>query len=263
MKIIEALNFAKKDLESDYLAREILKFTQNLDNMSLVLNFEKDLQNSEFFLEIIDKIKSGIPFEYISKKATFLDFEFYVDERVLIPRFETEILVEKVCEIAKDIKNPKILEIGVGSGIISICLKKRFENAKIIATDISKYAIEVAKINANRLNADIEFFNCAYFDEILDDFDIIVSNPPYICNSYKLDKMVLCEPNIALFGGEVGDEVLKNIIHKSQNRCKYLCCEMGYDQKKSLEKELLECGYNGEFYKDLAGFDRGFVAKRI
>ena len=99
-------------------------------------------------------------------------------------------------------------------------------------------------------------------DEILEDIDILVSNPPYIARGYKLSKFVLNEPESALFGGEVGDEILKDIILIAKDRnIKNIACEMGYDQKVSMQKFLEANGFEYSFYKDLAGFDRGFCAK--
>ena len=181
----------------------------------------------------------------------------------MIPRPETEILVDKVLEIASLYKAPKIAEIGTGSGIISIMLALK-TNAKIVATDINEKALKLAKKNALKFNVSekIDFVKCSYIDEISGDIDILVSNPPYIARDYKLDKFVINEPHEALFGGEVGDEILKNIILIARNRdIKNIACEMGYDQRASMEMALKFNGYKSAFYKDLAGFDRGFCAR--
>ena len=158
---------------------------------------------------------------------------------------------------------PRICEIGTGSGIIAICLKKLLPSCRIAASDISADALEVARANAASLGADVEFVHCAYADEIAGEFDLIVSNPPYIANSYALDARVLQEPKRALFGGERGDEILKRIVLIAARRAKFLACEMGYDQKQSLSTFLREQGFGAEFYKDLAQFDRGFVARNL
>ena len=122
----------------------------------------------------------------------------------------------------------------------------------------------LAKKNADKFDVGgrIKFLNCSYVDEILEDIDILVSNPPYIARSYKLSKFVLNEPESALFGGEVGDEILKDIILIAKDRnIKNIACEMGYDQKASMRKFLEANGFEYSFYKDLAGLDRGFCAK--
>lgn len=261
MTINEALKFAKIRVNSDFVAREIIKFCENFTNESLVLNLNAKLSDFDKFSHAVERFAGGIPLEYITNKAEFFGLDFFVDERVLIPRFETEILVKKVLNIASNFKNPKICEIGTGSGIISICLRKNLRGAKIIATDISQNAIEVAKINAKKHGAKIEFKHTSLMDAVEGEFDIIVSNPPYIANSYELDARVLNEPKIALFGGEVGNEILEKIVQIAKTRAKFLACEMGYDQKESMEKILQNANFHAIFYKDLAGFDRGFSAK--
>ena len=221
-------------------------------------------QNSEFdesgYFDLIKRFENYEPLEFITGKAGFYGLEFEIESGVLIPRPETEILVDKVLEIASGYKAPKIAEIGTGSGIISIMLALK-TNAKIVATDINEKALNLAKKNALKFNVSekIDFIKCSYIDEILGDIDILVSNPPYIARDYKL---VISEPHEALFGGEVGDEILKNIILIARNRSiKNIACEMGYDQRVSMEMALKFNGYESTFYKDLAGFDRGFCAR--
>ena len=116
--------------------------------------------------------------------------------------------------------------------------------------------------NALKLGAkNITFLQSDLLENLPPKADIIISNPPYIADDYALDKWVLAEPKIALFGGEKGDEILKRLIKESAKRTKYLLCEMGYDQKDSMKNELSKYKAKVEFYKDLAGFDRGFVAE--
>ena len=263
MKIFEALKWAYEKTASRYVARELLKFSENLSNEEFVLLLNLPMKNEAKFRDYVAKYATGTPLEYITNKCKFFDFEFYVDERVLIPRFETEILVDKAFNAAELFKNPRICEVGTGTGIIAICLKKFFPEAQVIATDISADALEVAKKNAKKFGVDIDFVHCEYLSEVQGDFDIIVSNPPYISASYSLDERVLKEPNLALIGGDRGDEKLKKLIFLSANRTKYLLCEMGYDQRASMQQALSESGFKYEFYKDLAGFDRGFVARKM
>ena len=187
----------------------------------------------------------------------------------MIPRPETEILVEKSLEILSNLPAqkgpPLVAEIGAGSGIISICLALN-SNAKIIASDISDDALNLARENAAKFGVEgrIEFVKCAYLDQIYGRFDLLVSNPPYIAQDYRLDKFVLNEPHEALFGGAKGDEILKNIVLLARNRgVKYIACEIGYDQRESMQSALKFNGFEAKFYQDLAGFDRGFVAQNI
>ena len=221
----------------------------------IFLNLNRKLEDAEGFFALAKRFANHEPLEYITGEAGFYGLSFNVKKGVLIPRPETEILVEKSLEILSNLpvrgESPLVAEIGVGSGIISICLALN-SNAKIIASDISDDALK------------IEFVKCAYLDQIYGRFDLLVSNPPYISRDYRLDKFVLNEPHEALFGGAAGDEILKNIILVAKNRgVKYLACEMGYDQRESMQSALKFNGFEAEFYKDLAGFDRGFVARNI
>jgi release factor glutamine methyltransferase len=192
----------------------------------------------------------------------FYSREFYVDSRVLIPRPETELLVDLVVSTCKGLKRAKIVEIGTGSGIISIILAILLPKAKIKAIDISNDALDVAKINAKKHGVEdkIEFIQSNLLENVKDNsFDMLVSNPPYIANDEPLHVGLSYEPSLALYGGVVGDEILKDIIDTFKQRdIKYLACEMGYDQRE----KILSYANNAEFYKDLAGLDRGFIIRR-
>lgn len=235
----------------------------------IFLNLNRELEDADGYFALAKRFANHEPLEYITGEAGFYGLTFNVKKGVLIPRPETEILVEKSLEVLSNLparnEPPLVAEIGVGSGIISICLALN-SNAKIIASDISDDALNLARQNAAKFGVEdrIEFIKCAYLDQIYGQFDLLVSNPPYIAQDYRLDKFVLNEPHEALFGGAAGDEILKNIILIAKNRgVKYLACEMGYDQKASLESVLELSGFEAEFYRDLVGFDRGFVARNI
>lgn len=233
----------------------------------IFLNLNRELEDADGYFALAKRFANHEPLEYITGEVGFYGLSFNVKKGVLIPRPETEILVERSLEVLSNLparnEPPLVAEIGVGSGIISICLALN-SNAKIIASDISDDALNLARQNAAKFGVEdrIEFVKCAYLDQICGQFDLLVSNPPYIAQDYRLDKFVLNEPHEALFGGAAGDEILKNIVLVAKNRgVKYLACEMGYDQKASLESVLELSGFEAEFYRDLAGFDRGFVAR--
>ena len=233
----------------------------------IFLNLNRELEDADGYFALAKRFANHEPLEYITGEAGFYGLIFNVKKGVLIPRPETEILVERSLEVLSNLparnESPLVAEIGIGSGIISICLALN-SNAKIIASDISDDALNLARENAAKFGVEdrIEFIKCAYLDQIYGQFDLLVSNPPYIAQDYELDKFVLNEPHEALFGGAAGDEILKNIILVAKNRgVKYLACEMGYDQKASLESVLELSGFEAEFYRDLSGFDRGFVAR--
>ncbi len=231
----------------------------------LHLNYDKECTCEVELKKLVERRAHEYPIEYITKKASFYGEMFHVADGVLIPRPETEILVDKALDILKDTKSPKVLEIGVGSGIISVMLALLIEDIEIIAVDVNDKALELAKQNAikHQVEHKITFIKSDLFTNVPNDikFDMVISNPPYIADDYKLPKNVKYEPSNALFGGKIGDELLKNIIEETQIRgVRYLLCEMGYDQKKPLNKHIEE-NYKYkklEFYKDLEKFDRGF-----
>lgn len=258
MRICDGLNLAKEF--GNRFAYLLMEFHLKKSREWIFLHLNDELAKKDKFIELLDRYKNGEPLEYITGHCEFMGRDFEVGKGVLIPRFETEILIEKALEIASKFNAPRIAEIGVGSGIISISLALELKNAKIIATDISLDALRYAKINKDKFQANIELIESNYLDKVNGDFDIIISNPPYIAANYPLDKWVLNEPKTALIGGEVGDEMLKEIALIAKSRSKYLICEMGYDQKLSMQNYLDNLGFQSDFYTDLAGLDRGFIA---
>jgi release factor glutamine methyltransferase len=185
-------------------------------------------------------------------------------EGVLVPRPETEMLVDKTAELVKKYNARRVAEVGTGSGVISVMLALLLPKISINATDISPKAIELAKLNARKFGVEerIRFHLTSYLDGI-EPPQILVSNPPYVSKKEELEKHVLNEPHAALFGGEQGDEMLKDIILLSKKLgVLALACEMGYDQRQSIksffEDNKIE---NYSFYQDLSGLDRGFIMK--
>ena len=232
----------------------------------LHLNYDKECSCEKELEKLVTKRATNYPLEYITQRASFYGEMFNVIDGVLIPRPETEILVEKAEVILKEMKNPKVLEIGVGSGIISVMLAILIPDIEIIAVDINEKALELAKANAVKHSVEdkITFIKSDLFADVPDiKFDMVVSNPPYIADDYKLPLNVKYEPSNALFGGDIGDELLKNIILQTSKRSiSYLLCEMGYDQKTPLThfiKENISSYKSLEFYKDYDKFDRGFT----
>ncbi len=271
MIIKEALRLAAKKLsdvarrplfEAEILLSNILK----QDRVYLHIHNEEVLEEKllKIFFKDIERRAQNFPIEYITKKVSFYSEEFYIEEGVLIPRPETELLIDKVLENVDLDEKVTVAEIGIGSGVISIILAKKLKNARFIATDISKKAMEVSKINLKKHSVEekVELKECSLLDCVEEKVDIIVSNPPYIAKDFKLDKNVTFEPEEALFGGKSGDELIKKIIDIALlKEANLLICEMGYDQKESIKRYCEKKGLRPEFYKDLAGLDRGFVLK--
>lgn len=233
----------------------------SFEKLFLRLNDELSNEQKDEYLKLCERLSLGEPFEYISGVCEFLGREFMVNSSVLIPRVETEILVQKCLKIVKRQNFKNIIDIGTGSGIIAISLALSLPNANILATDLSLKALQTAKENAKKFGVkNISFLQSDLLGNFNQNADIIISNPPYIARDYPLSISVLNEPSLALFGGIKGDEILLNLIKQAKNRCKYLACEIGYDQKASMQTALKNAGFKARFYKDLAGFTRGFIA---
>ena len=232
--------------------------------MYLITHDRDEQEDRKGYEALIQRRAKNEPYEYIVGEASFYDIHLAVEEGVLIPRPETEILIDIVAEIIEKKNITNIAEIGVGTGAISIVLARKFPKLKVIATDICDTPLHVAgkNIDTFALNAQIELRKSNLIDEVPENLELVVSNPPYIAEDFILKSNVVdFEPKEALFGGSVGDELLKQIILDVKARgIPYLACEMGYDQKEPLQAFVNEVGVKSiEFYKDLAGFDRGFV----
>lgn len=252
----------RKTLECEILLSYLLQkpriFLHSNDNF-IVPNEIIDAMNN-----MVDLLNTSYPIEYITNKVSFYSKEFFIKEGVLIPRPETELLIDKACEIIKKFEIKKIYEIGVGSGVISIMLALKNKDINIIATDISPIALEVTMQNI-KLNKDptlesrISLVQTKFLEGVAyDENSLIVSNPPYIKNTYKIDRKLTFEPKEALFGGVNGSEIIEQIITLNP---KYLCCEVGYDQEYLVTS--LRKYDNVEFYRDYSGFIRGFIAFRF
>jgi release factor glutamine methyltransferase len=240
-------------------------------------------------------IKPFTPVQYITGQTTFCGLDFLVNEDVLIPRPETELLVDTVTEIINEQRttnneqrNLRILDLGTGSGNIAVALMvrllltinpeqakraegltKRISNCKMVASDISRSALRVARINSERhgVSGRIEFIESDLFEKIEGKFDIIVSNPPYIANDeFKtLQKEVLMEPRMALDGGEDGVDFYRKIISAAPRYLKsggVLVMEIGYGQKAAIAEIINKNGMKPEEVRiDHNLIDRAIVAR--
>ncbi len=221
---------------------------------------EDDLKLGEW----IARRKVNEPLEYITERVSFYSETFHIEAGALIPRPETELLIDEVLAIADKQRELTIVEVGVGSGIISTILAKELPNAKIIAVDISPDALKVAgkNIEAFGLSDRVELRQGDLLSPITEKIDILVSNPPYIAEDEVLESNLDYEPDLALFGGKIGDEIIQRLLDEVESRkIAYFACEMGYDQKPKVENYLDHRYDELRFYKDLAGHDRGFVLK--
>ncbi|NCO01147.1 MAG: peptide chain release factor N(5)-glutamine methyltransferase [Epsilonproteobacteria bacterium] len=234
------------------------------DELWLMSHKKSEVKDVDALFKWVARRAENEPLEYITKRVSFYSEEFYIAEGALIPRPETELFIDKVVET---ISNPhakmRFVEVGVGSGIISIMLALKFPHAKFIAVDISQTALEVAKINIKKFSLEerIELRLGSLLEPVEEEFDYLISNPPYIPNSAELESNLSYEPQNALFGGEVGDEIIKELLNDVLKRnIKFFTCEMGYDQKDKITNFLKDKKFkNLNFYEDLSGFDRGFT----
>ena len=234
------------------------------DELWLMTHEQDKVEESEKLASWVARRKENQPLEYITNRVSFYSQEFHIEEGALIPRPETELLIDEVLAIADREQEMTIVEVGVGSGIISTVLAQELPKAKIIAVDISPDALKVAKknIEAFGFGKRIELRQGDLLAPISEEIDILVSNPPYIANDEPLESNLDYEPDLALFGGKVGDEIIQRLLDESITReIPYFACEMGYDQKPKVEHYLDNRYEELKFYKDLAGHDRGFVLK--
>ena len=255
----------KARLLLQYVLKKPRQYLIVYDNQKLTEKEEQD------YLKYIELLKQGEPIEHITHQKEFMKLNFYVDENVLIPRQDTEILVEEVITIAKKTRAKKILDLCTGSGAIAVSLAKYLENVQITALDISGKALDIAIANAknNHVQDKITFVESNLFENLAPEkYDIIVSNPPYIRRKELeiLDREVKREPQIALDGGEDGLDFYRKIIDIGYQYLKYggyICLEIGYDQKEEIMQIIKDKKQYINTYckKDLYDNDRVIVAK--
>lgn len=277
MKLKELLNYSKKYLENNNIEDAILiskllvQYIMGISKDKIIIYYDQNITDIELskYKKLLDQIVKGVPIQYIIKEQEFMKLDFYVDENVLIPQPDTEILVEEV--IKKYInKSCEILDLCTGSGAIAVSLAKYIEKSNITASDLSKNAIEIAKLNAKNNNVDkkITFIESNMFEKIkYNKFDVIVSNPPYIESDEiaKLSLQVKSEPHMALDGGMDGLDFYRIIIDNSYKYikdCGNLFLEIGYNQRDKVFNLLKESNHYEDYYciKDLSENDRAIVA---
>ena len=265
----------KKFIRNPQLDSEILMAkTINKDRNYILLNSKKHLNKNElsYFFNLIESRSFGNPIAYLTNKKFFWDTEFFVTKNTLIPRPDTELLVENVLNLTKRKNNINILDIGVGSGCILLTILKERKNFYGTGIDISQKCLNISKINAANLNitsrlklykSDVDKFN-------LGKYDLIISNPPYIKTNdlkYLERDVVDFEPISALDGGLDGLSEIRKVVKKSSELIKKkgkLILEIGFDQKNKVINLLKREGfYINRAQKDLAKNDRCIVSTKI
>ncbi len=274
MKIQEILNISKKMLvknnieDAPLIARILLANILKVSKEKLVIDYDKEIskQAEDKFLSGIEKISNGYPLEYITNHKEFMKMDFFVNESVLIPRADTEILVEEVIKLCKKNDKKNVLELCTGSGIIAISLAKNVNDIKITATDISKDALDIARKNEKSLLNEnkIQFIQSDMFEKINKKYDLIVANPPYIKTDIIKEYALKYEPKLALDGGLDGLNFYRTIIEEGCNFLNengIIAIEIGYDQKE----EIIEMANNSKKFnkidaiKDLGNNDRVII----
>lgn len=211
--------------------------------------------------KLLEILSTGYPPQYLIGNVEFYGNIINVDERVLIPRFETETLVDKTINYAKKVFSNKIniIDLGTGSGCIAISLKKNLD-CDVTALDISSDALEVARTNAALNNTEINFINQSMVDSLNNNYDIIISNPPYIpYDGFVEDKVKNNEPNLALFASDNGLYFYKEILNKhldNLNSPGIMAFEIGDNQKELLEENVKSMNLKYSFENDLQGLPR-------
>lgn len=263
MKINDILTKEKNNKQT----KQILSLILNKSIPEISLNKEQKISIKNYlkYLKIKKGIEQGKLVQHLTKQTNFYGYDFYVNKNVLIPRPETEILVDETNKLINKYFNDEIsiIDIGTGSGNIAITLKKLNEKRKVTAVDISKKALKVARKNAKQHNTEITFINSNLLTNVTEKYDILISNPPYIDkNNDFIEKQVLeNEPHLALFAQDNGLENYKKILRGSKKVLKeknIIAFEIGQTQKESLIKEIKKYYPQSiiKIYKDNNNYDR-------
>ena len=254
-------NLLREDVED---ASKLLGLAINKTQEQLFANLDYALNSSEFkkFFSLVDERKNGKPFAYIKGSQGFYEHEFLVSPSTLIPRPETELLIDIAIDSLDSEKKIKVLDLGTGSGIIAITLSQQCPKWEVSASDQSSEALSLAKLNAK---SPINFYYGSWFEPLpKKKFDLIVSNPPYISKKDPHLKDLRFEPMEALVSGNDGLEDIRLIISQSPqylNKGGLLLLEHGYDQKDRIIELLGDSFKNIKTFKDLNEIDRAIVAE--
>jgi len=274
--ILEGANILKnKSINSAKLDSEILLASViNKDRKYLILNDDQNIKEKNLihFQKLINKRSFREPIAYLTNKKHFWNYKFFVTKDTLIPRPDTELIVEQILKLTKSKIKMKILDIGVGSGCILLTILKERKNFYGVGVDISKKCLNISKINAKNLEVSsrVKFFKSDVdkFDQ--GKYDLIVSNPPYIKKfdlKYLEKDIANFEPKLALDGGLDGLSEIRRVITKSSELIKKngkFVLEFGFDQKNKVINLLKDKGfYINNISKDLANNDRCIVSTKI
>ncbi len=246
-------------------AELLLRAFYNEDALWLMRHEDTLLHDTSQLYEWVQRRAAHEPLEYICGRVSFYSQEFFIRRGALIPRPETELLIEKILLHVNIEENLTFVEVGIGSGVVSVVLAQHLPHARFIGVDISTEALSIAQQNIDKfgLSERIELRYGNLLSCITEPVDAVVSNPPYIAADAVLEPNLSYEPEQALFGGKEGDETVQKLLREVlRRRIPLFACEIGYDQKQKIEASLSDFKIQSlEFYKDYAGFDRGFIVR--
>ena len=268
-KELKKNNISSALLDSELLLSKVIK----KDRKFILLNLDKELnqRDQDSFKNLIIKRSKGKPLAHLTGIKSFWKYDFKINEKILIPRPDSEIIIEEVLDIYKNKNNLNFLEIGVGSGCIALSILKEKKSFLASGVDLSRDCIKICRYNANKLGVvnRLKLMKLDVDNLITQKYDFIVSNPPYVkkFDLKKLNKEVKdFEPRLALDGGLEGLSVIRKVVKKSSELIKThgkLILEIGYDQKESVKKILNDNNfYINKIAKDLAKNDRCIVSTK-
>jgi release factor glutamine methyltransferase len=263
--------FTNHKIESPRLnAEHLLAHVLGKTRMDLYLEFERTLSETELapLRELVKRRGQGEPLQHLLGTVEFCGHTFLIDERALVPRPETEQLVEL---LKSEIRNPKseILDVGTGSGVIALSLAKQFPEAKVLAVDISEDALSLAGENAAQLGLSerVRIQKGDLLENLTERFDLIIANLPYVSmnDRHLLAREVLHDPDVALFAGPTGDELVRRLIEQTPghlNAGGLLALEIGINQGEELAELLRQKNYHDiQSKKDYSGITRFLLAR--
>ncbi len=267
---LKSKNVKSAQLDSELLMANVIRKSREY----IMLNLDKDIKKNDLYRyeKMINNRSEGKPIAYLTNKKFFWKHEFFVNKHVLIPRPDTEIIIDQVLKIYKSKNKINFLDIGFGSGCIMLSILNERRDFIAVGVDISKHATKVCKINAMKLGVTnrLKLFNSDIDKFSLGKYDLIISNPPYIKNldlKYLERDINKFEPKLALDGGLDGISGIRKVINKSSELIKHggkLILEIAYNQKKEVKQLLKKKGfYINSVVKDLAKNDRCIISTKI